>query len=97
MQLKADLCGVPVEVVADAEAGALGAALLAGLGAGAFASMREASLARLRTVRRHEPDPARGARYAERLGAQRRLVPALLDADGRGGELRRVARRRRRR
>jgi xylulokinase len=97
MQLKADLCGVPVEVVADAEAGALGAALLAGLGAGVFASMREASLARLRTVRRHEPDPARGARYAERLGAQRRLVPALLDADGRGGELRRVARRRRRR
>jgi xylulokinase len=82
MQLKADLCGVPMEVVADAEAGALGAALLAGLGAGAFSSMEEATRVRLRTVRRHEPDPARGARYAERLDAQRRLVAALLDADG---------------
>lgn len=82
MQLKADLCGVPMEVVADAEAGALGAALLAGLGTGAFSSMEEAARARLRTVRRHEPDAARGERYAERLDAQRRLVPALLGANG---------------
>jgi sugar (pentulose or hexulose) kinase len=33
---------------------------------------------RLRTTRRHQPDPARAARYAERLEAHRRLVPTLL-------------------
>ena len=78
MQLKADLTGVPVEVTADAEAGALGAAMLAGMGAGVFASMEEAARVRLRTTRRHQPDPARAARYAERLEAHRRLVPTLL-------------------
>jgi sugar (pentulose or hexulose) kinase len=78
MQLKADLTGVPVEVTADAEAGALGAAMLAGMGAGVFASMEEAARARLRTTRRHEPDPARAARYAERLETHQRLVPTLL-------------------
>ena len=44
--------------------------------------MRRPPGARLRTVRRHEPDAARGERYAERLDAQRRLVPVLLGADG---------------
>jgi sugar (pentulose or hexulose) kinase len=48
------------------------------MGAGVFASMEEAARARLRTTRRHQPDPARAARYAERLETHQRLVPTLL-------------------
>ena len=64
MQLIADLTGVPVEVVAQDEPGAFGAAILAGVGAGVYASV-SAAVAELVTVaRRFEPDPARGALYA---------------------------------
>ena len=82
MQLKADLTGVPVEVTADAEAGAprcrhaggdghRGVRLHGGGGPGAP-----------RTTRRREPDPARAARCAERLAAHERLVPTLLAGQG---------------
>jgi sugar (pentulose or hexulose) kinase len=64
MQLHADLTGVPVEVVAEDEPGAFGAAILAGVGSGVYPSVSE-GVARLVSVgRRFEPDPARGARYA---------------------------------
>jgi sugar (pentulose or hexulose) kinase len=73
LQLKADLTGVPIEMVGQEEPGAFGAAILAGVGAGTYRSTSEA-VARLVTVgRRFEPDLDRGARYArvrERLAAR---------------------------
>ena len=74
LQLIADVSGVPVEVVAQDEPGAFGAAILAGVGAGLYGSV-SAAVAELVTVsRRFEPDAARGARYDElraRLSASR--------------------------
>jgi len=71
LQLMADLCGIPIEVVAQEEPGAFGAAILAGVGAGVYESV-SAAVARLVTVsRRFEPDGARGARYD---GVRRRLA-----------------------
>jgi sugar (pentulose or hexulose) kinase len=65
LQLHADVCGLPFEVVAQDEPGAFGAALLAGVGAGLYPSVSDA-VARLVTVsRRFEPDRTRGARYLE--------------------------------
>ena len=59
MQLQADLIGCPVEVAADAEATALGAAALAGLATGVWRDTDEvASLIR------------RGVRYEPSLGAE---------------------------
>jgi sugar (pentulose or hexulose) kinase len=79
MQLTADLTGVPVEVVAQEEPGAFGAAILAGVGAGVYPSV-SAAVARLVTVaRRFEPDPGRGASYAHvlaRIGGHAEAVPA---------------------
>jgi len=76
-QLIADLAGVPVEVVAEEEPGAFGAAILAGVGAGVYASV-SAAVADLVTVsRRFEPDTTRGALYADlrqRLAAGMRAV-----------------------
>jgi len=64
LQLMADVCGIPIEVVAQDEPGAFGAAILAGVGAGVYGSVSSA-VAQLVTVsRRFEPDRERGALYA---------------------------------
>jgi sugar (pentulose or hexulose) kinase len=65
LQLQADLTGVPIEVVAQDEPGALGAAILAGIGAGVFPSVSEAADRLVRVSRRYDPDPARAERFAE--------------------------------
>jgi xylulokinase len=73
LQLMADLTEVPVEVVAQEEPGAFGAAILAGVGAGVYPSV-SAAVAQLVTVsRRFEPDSQRGALYAD---VRRRLAAA---------------------
>jgi xylulokinase len=72
MQLTADVTGIPVEVVAQDEPGAFGAAILAGVGAGVYESVSTAVARLVSVARRYDPDPARGARYAavrERLAA----------------------------
>ena len=61
MQLQADVLGVPVEVAAVRETTALGAALLAGLGAGVWSDPTD--LRRCRTV---------AARYEPRMRADER-------------------------
>jgi xylulokinase len=73
LQLKADVTGVPVEVVDQDEPGAFGAAILAGVGAGLYPSVSSAVELLVSVGRRFEPDPERGARYApvlERLAAR---------------------------
>jgi sugar (pentulose or hexulose) kinase len=72
-QLLADVSGIPVEVVAQDEPGAFGAAILAGVGAGIYNSVSTAVAELVRVARRFEPDAERGARYA---GVRRRLAAA---------------------
>jgi sugar (pentulose or hexulose) kinase len=64
MQLKADVAGVPVEVVAEDEPGTFGAAILAGVGAGAYPSVSEAVARLVLVAHRYQPDRERGASYA---------------------------------
>jgi sugar (pentulose or hexulose) kinase len=63
LQLIADVSGVPVEVVAQEEPGAFGAAILAGVGAGAYESVSSAVEKLVTVSRRFEPDPQRGGLY----------------------------------
>jgi xylulokinase len=64
LQLHADVCGIPFEVVAQDEPGAFGAAILAGVGAGVYPSVSSA-VSRLVTVaKRFEPETKRGQMYA---------------------------------
>ena len=77
MQLKADLLGMPVEVSKQAEPGTLGAALLAGVGAGVYGSLHEAAT-RAGIARRFEPDERRAARYATKVARHRRWAAELL-------------------
>ena len=63
MQLHADVCGAPFEVVAHDEPGAFGAALLAGVGAGVYSSVSTAVERLVQVSRRFEPDCDRGKKY----------------------------------
>lgn len=65
MQLHADVCGIPFEVVAQDEPGAFGAALLAGVGAGVYPSVSTAVERLVQVSRRFEPDRARGTKYVQ--------------------------------
>jgi len=65
LQLHADVCGIPFEVVAQDEPGAFGAAILAGVGAGVYPSVSSAVGQLVTVSRRFEPDAKRGAMYAD--------------------------------
>jgi len=75
MQLQADLQGCVVEVAADADATALGAAALAGLGVGVWDGT-DAIRARVRTGARYEPSTSREEADARRGEWQRAVKRA---------------------
>jgi xylulokinase len=78
LQIRADVLGHPVEGIEVPEAVALGAALLAGVGAGVYSSAGQAAAAPRCPTTRYEPDAARHARY-DRIYQEgyRRLYPGL--------------------
>lgn len=75
LQIKADIIGRPLARPKVTEAGALGAAILAGVGAGLYASPQEASRALVQVDRVFEPDSRRHAIYNERFAMYPRLYP----------------------
>lgn len=78
-QLQAEVYNVPVATINAEQGPAYGAALLAGVGAGAWASVPEACDAAIRETEQRQPDPASGQRYAQRHAQYQRLYPALRD------------------
>lgn len=86
LQIIADTVGLPVRVVGTSEAAAHGAALLAAVGTGAFASIREATDAAVIVGEPIEPGPATGT-YAGAYDTYRSLYPALREPFVRLSEL----------
>ena len=81
-QILADVSGAVVVLAGEADWAALGAAMLAGWGAGAFATLEEA-IARLQPPVAHvSPNPALATVYGEQLSAYQRLSRALNAAKG---------------
>ncbi|MDQ0323276.1 sugar (pentulose or hexulose) kinase [Pararhizobium capsulatum DSM 1112] len=56
-QLFADVCGLPIEIVATEESGALGVALLAGVAVGLWPDLETAAARTTRIVACYRPDP----------------------------------------
>ena len=87
-QLRADLFALPVEVLRIPEAAAAGAAILAGIGSGTYATIREALDALVQVARIFEPIPARAEQARELLvryeSLRKRDGGADLRADARG-------------
>jgi sugar (pentulose or hexulose) kinase len=79
MQIAADITGYPVFTIEDEVEAALGAAMLAALGAGLIdAAMAESGWVTL--VERARPEPAAQAVYRERFDIYKSLYPVLRDA-----------------
>jgi xylulokinase len=78
-QIKADVTGLPVTVPEATETTALGAALLALVGCGAYANLAEAYPRVVKLQQRFEPRPETQAAYAEAYGLFRRVYASLED------------------
>jgi xylulokinase len=76
-QIQADVYGREVELVEAEEGAAYGAALLAGVGSGAWNSVEEACAAAVRVRERVAPDPEAARLLDERYKAFRAIYPAL--------------------
>jgi xylulokinase len=77
MQNKADVVGRPIEVPDIAEATALGAAILAGIGVGLYRNEQDAFDHVYKPGVTFEPDPKLAALYADGFRIYRQLYPAL--------------------
>jgi xylulokinase len=78
-QIQADVYGMPVGVLEAEEGAAYGAALLAGVGVGNWASVEYAADAAVHVAKGIEPEPQRVAQMNRRYSAYRKLYPALRD------------------
>ena len=83
LALQADVYGRPVRRTEVDEGPAYGAALLAGVAAGAFADVDEASAQVRLRAEVTEPDAARAARYDELYAVYRSLYPRAAGPDAR--------------
>ena len=77
MQNKADVTGLPIEVPDLEEATPLGAAMLAGIGAGLYRDEREAFERVCRPGKTYWPNPENAARYRECYRIYQQLYPTL--------------------
>lgn len=79
LQICADIMGLPFVRPKIAEAGVLGAAIIAGTGSGLFASMEAGADMMVQLDRTFWPDPQMQQLYAGRFDKYRRLWPLLGD------------------
>ncbi len=79
LQNLADILGQPVRPVENPEGGAMGAALLAGVGAGLYKDFNEAARRAIRVGDRVRPRRRDVRDYEQRYQRYRRLYPALKD------------------
>jgi xylulokinase len=78
-QLQADIYGLPGVSINTSEGGALGVAILAGVGTGIWDSVPQACAAIIKETERLEPDPDQARLYAKAHRAYRKLYPTLKD------------------
>jgi len=83
LQLKADICRVPLRVPQVTEAACLGAALLAGVGCGVYPNLEAAVDRAVRLGTEIMPDPHSSSAYDSRFGLYSQLYPALKDLQSR--------------
>ncbi|WP_028709242.1 FGGY-family carbohydrate kinase [Propionicicella superfundia] len=81
-QIFADCLGRKIVVPAGTEFGAKGAAIVAGIGSGEFASYDEAAAQTVHMVREYTPNPENTAKYDKFFAVYRKIRVAMLDIWG---------------
>lgn len=77
VQMCADIMGYPFSRPVITEAGALGAAIIAGVGSGVFSSFSQGVETMVKLQQHFEPDPHRHQRYMERYEYYRQIGPLM--------------------
>jgi xylulokinase len=77
LQLQADIFNRPITTVVGQERAVVGAAMLAAIGTGFFASFEEAARAWVQFGQRIQPEPQRAQFYADLYQRYRALYPLL--------------------
>lgn len=77
LRLKADIFNRPLATINVAEAGCLGAAILAGVATGAYSSFEEATQVLVRETAAYEPNPGNARAYDELFQLYRQVYPAI--------------------
>ncbi len=77
MQMFADAIGIPMEVPAGTQLGALGAAMAAGVSVGKYADLKEAVKNMTTIKKRYEPNQARRSVYNEKYQKYKELIHKL--------------------
>ncbi len=77
LRISADVLGRPLVRPRVTEASALGAAIMAGIGCGVYASAEEAVEVLVKTDQTFEPDPRRQRLYDERFSRYQELYPLM--------------------
>ena len=75
----ANVLGIPLDMVKTEQGPGYGAAMLAMVGCGRFASVQEAADALVEVASTTEPDPVLTAKYEARYQSFKKLYPALKD------------------
>lgn len=78
LQLKADICHIPLRVPQVTEAACLGAALLAGVAAGIYPDVAAAVTQTVHVQRQIEPKAASAAAYDNKYQLYRQVYPTLI-------------------
>jgi xylulokinase len=78
-QIKADVLGLPLLLPHTSVGSPFGAAILAGMGVGAFPDVRKSLVAMVKLDRRFEPDPAHHERYTRIYRVFRDIYAHLKD------------------
>jgi xylulokinase len=81
-EIQASVYGYTTDILTAEEGGAFGAALLAGVGAGAWADLDAACATAIHVAQQIEPDSAAAKRYAVGYQGYRRVYPALREIRG---------------
>ncbi|MBN2325852.1 MAG: xylulokinase [Candidatus Omnitrophica bacterium] len=79
-QLQADIYGCEIATIGSDQGPAFGAAIMAGVGSGVYASIPEACDAIIKVVQRTEPDAGRVKEYDEYYAVYHSLYPGIREA-----------------
>ncbi|MCR5688577.1 MAG: xylulokinase [Lachnospiraceae bacterium] len=80
----ANVLGITVEVIETEEGPGYGGAILAAVGCGEFASVKEASKALVKVIDTVEPDPDLTAKYEEKYNYFKKIYPTVKGLFGEG-------------